>query len=184
MARGTLTTDAVVDITVRLIDEHGPADLTLSKVAAAAGVATPSLYKHVRGLAELRSLVSARIIEEIAERVGAAVLGRAGDDAVRACMTAWRGYAQDHPHRYAAMIQRPEEQAAKAGERLLNIVSATLHEYRLDPTDTIHAVRCLRAALHGFAVLEAEGGFGLPQDLGDSFELMIEMVIAGLRSRA
>jgi AcrR family transcriptional regulator len=184
MAKGTLTTDAVVEITVRLIDEHGPADLTLSKVSSAAGVATPSLYKHVRNLAELRALVSTRVIEEIAERVGAAVLGRAGDDAVRACMTAWRGYAHDHPHRYAAMIQRPQEHSAKAGERLLHIVSATLHDYRLDADDTIHAVRCLRAALHGFAVLEAEGGFGLPQDLGDSFELMIEMVIAGLRSRA
>ena len=184
MGRGTLSTDAVVDVAMRLVDEAGPAALTLSKVAAEAGVATPSLYKHVRNLAELRALVSARVIDEIADRAGKAVLGRSADDAIRACMTAWRGYVKDHPHRYASLVQRPEPRTVEAGERLLEIVFATLRDYGLDEAGTVHATRCVRAAVHGFAVLEAEGGFGLPERLDDSFDLMVQMVIAGLRAPA
>ncbi|MBE9940881.1 TetR family transcriptional regulator, partial [Cellulosimicrobium cellulans] len=57
MARVGLSHDAVVRIALDLVDAGGPtgfADLTLAKVAAQAGVATPSLYKHVGSLAALR----------------------------------------------------------------------------------------------------------------------------------
>ncbi|MGO2740360.1 MAG: TetR/AcrR family transcriptional regulator, partial [Cellulosimicrobium funkei] len=57
MARAGLSHDAVVRIALDLVDAGGPtgfADLTLAKVAAQAGGATPSLYKHVGSLAALR----------------------------------------------------------------------------------------------------------------------------------
>ncbi|NUT08868.1 MAG: helix-turn-helix transcriptional regulator, partial [Nonomuraea sp.] len=79
MARAALSQEAVVDLAVREVDEGGPEALTLSAVAARAGVATPSLYKHVRNLAELRELMSARIADEISDELGRAVLGRSGD---------------------------------------------------------------------------------------------------------
>ncbi|WP_171162966.1 TetR/AcrR family transcriptional regulator [Streptomyces sp. I05A-00742] len=182
MPRAALSPDAVVDIALRLVDEDSPTALTLSAVAGRAGVATPSLYKHVRNLAELRDLMSARIMNDIADRVGRAVLGRSADEAIRALMLAWRAYAQDHPHRYAVLVHRPAPRTAAAGQRLLDIVSATLRAYGMEDSAAVHATRCLRAALHGFAVLEAEGAFGLPEKLEESYELLIHMVIAGLRS--
>jgi AcrR family transcriptional regulator len=105
-------TGAVVSLAVAIVDEEGPAALPLSAVAARAGVATPSLYKHVRNLAELRELLSVRILNEMAEHVGAAVLGRSGDDALRALMEAWRSYVMRHPGRYAAVIQVPDPATA------------------------------------------------------------------------
>ncbi|AQZ61585.1 TetR family transcriptional regulator [[Actinomadura] parvosata subsp. kistnae] len=184
MGRGALSPDTIVDLALGLIDEGGPAALTLSAVAGAAGVAPPSLYKHVRNLAELRALVSARVLTEIAEQVGEAVLGRSGDEAVRALMTAWRAYVRRHPNRYAVLIHAPEPQSAEAGARLLTIASAALRAYGMKDSAAIHAIRCLRAAVHGFAVLEAEGGFGLPEDLNESYDLLIHMVIAGLHASA
>ncbi|MEV1001614.1 TetR-like C-terminal domain-containing protein [Nonomuraea sp. NPDC050202] len=182
MARAALSADAIVDLALRVVDEGGPAALTLSAVAGAAGVAPPSLYKHVRNLAELRALVSARIIGEIADQAGEAVLGRSADDAVRALMTAWRAYVRRCPNRYAAIVQSPEPRTAEAGARLLTIMSATLRAYGMEDSAAIHAARCLRAAVHGFAVLEAEGAFGLPEDLEESYDLLIHMVIAGLHT--
>lgn len=67
MPRAALSSEAVVDVALRLVDEETPAALTLSAVADRAGVATPSLYKHVRNLAELRDLLSARIMNEMAD---------------------------------------------------------------------------------------------------------------------
>jgi AcrR family transcriptional regulator len=182
VARASLSPDAVVDIALRILDEEGPAALTLSAVAGRAGVATPSLYKHVRNLAELRELVSSRIIHEIADRVTEVVLGRSGDEALRAGMHAWRAYVSDHPRRYAAVIQTPEPGVAEAGERLVGILFAALRAYGFTGSDAVHAARCLRAAVHGFASLEAAGAFGLPEKLDDSFELLVDVVVSGLRA--
>src|SRR5690606_6751367 len=59
--RAGLSHDAVVRLAVEVVDEAGAtgfADLTLAKVAARAGVAAPSLYKHVGSLADLRREVA------------------------------------------------------------------------------------------------------------------------------
>jgi len=182
MPRAGLSPRAVVDAAVAIVDAEGPGALTLAAVAGRAGVATPSLYKHVRNLAELRQLVTVRVMEELTERLGDAALGRSGDDAVRALMRAYRAYVVEHPGRYAAMEQAadalPENDAA--AERLLAIILAALRGYALDGPELVHAARCLRSAAHGFAVLEAAGGFGLPADLEASYELLITMVVGGL----
>ncbi len=182
MARAALSAAAVVDVALRLVDEEGPAGLTLTAVASRAGVATPSLYKHVRDLAELRALMSVRIMAELAERSGAAVLGRSADEAIRALMTAWREYVLGHPHRYSALNQAPEPMAAQAGRRLVDIMVAALRAYDLADSEAIHAARCLRAAVHGFAVLEVANAFQHPEKPAETYDLLAHMVLTGLRT--
>jgi AcrR family transcriptional regulator len=182
--RAGLSPDAVVDLAVDHVDDHGPAALTLAAVAARAGVATPSLYKHVGSLAELRSLVSLRGWRELTEQIADAVIGRSGEQALRGLLLAYRSYVVQHPNRYRAMHQAPlsDARAAAAGDRLMGIVLAVLGGFGLEGSAAIHAARCLRSAAHGFAVLEAAGGFGLPEDLDASYERLIQMIIAGLRT--
>lgn len=182
MPRASLSAGAVVDVALRLVDAQGPAGLTLSAVAGQAGVATPSLYKHVRNLAELRDLLSARIMNEMTDEIGVAVIGRSADEAVRAFMTAWRSYALRHPHRYAALLHSPEPRTAEAGERLISILFATLRAYGLEDSAAVHAARCLRATAHGFVSLETGGGFALPEALDESYALLTHMVVAGLHA--
>jgi hypothetical protein len=93
-------------------------------------------------------------------------------------MTAWRDYALGHPHRYSALDQAP----APSGERVAGIVLAALRAYGLQAPETIHAARCLRAAVHGFAVLEAENAFQRPENLDETYDLLVHMVVAGLRT--
>lgn len=181
MPRAGLTPDAVVDAAIAVVDAGGPGALTLAAVAGRAGVATPSLYKHVRNLAELRQLVTARILEELADRLGTAAMGRSRDDAVAAIMRAYRGYVVEHPSRYASLEQSAEHGrfADAASERVLGVLYAVLRGYGLDGPELVHATRCLRSAVHGFAVLEAAGGFGLPEDLEASYERLITLFTSG-----
>ncbi|HEU5029019.1 MAG TPA: TetR-like C-terminal domain-containing protein [Spirillospora sp.] len=181
MPRAGLTPDAVVDAAIAVVDAGGPGALTLAAVAGRAGVATPSLYKHVRNLAELRQLVTARILDELADRLGTAAMGRSRDDAVAAVMRAYRGYVVEHPSRYASMEQSAEDVrfSEAAAERLLGVIFAALRGYGLDGPDLVHATRCLRSAVHGFAILEAAGGFGLPEDLEASYERLITLFTSG-----
>ncbi len=44
-----------------------------------------------------------------------------------------------------------------------------------------HAIRTIRCTIHGFAVLEASGGFQWSNDPGESFEWMIRFIDRGLR---
>jgi hypothetical protein len=47
---------------------------------------------------------------------------------------------------------------------------------------TIHAVRALRSALHGFVTLERQGGFGLPTRIDDSWEFLVDLLLRGLET--
>jgi hypothetical protein len=45
-----------------------------------------------------------------------------------------------------------------------------------------HAIRAIRAAMHGFAMLEASGGFQWDTDPDQSFSWMIGFIDRGLRA--
>ena len=107
MPRAGLSTDGVVNVALDIVDEQGPEALSLSVVAARAGVAAPSLYKHVASLAELRSRVAARVLAEMTEVGTAAVLGLSGDAAIAALMRRLRAYGVEHPARYLAVPPDP-----------------------------------------------------------------------------
>lgn len=182
MPRAGLSTAAVVAAALAVIDERGNDALTLAAVAARTGVATPSLYKHVAGLAELRVLLGVRVLDEMTERFTAAVLGRSRDDAVTALMHAYRRYVTEHPARYAAMPLDPlhDPALAAAGGKLIGVVLATLRGYGLTDSAAIHAIRHLRVVAHGFASLEAGGGFGLPEDLDETYAQLIDTILTSL----
>lgn len=68
------------------------------------------------------------------------------------------------------------------GRAAVGIMLAALRAYDLDGAQAIHAARCLRAAMHGFGVLEAAGAFQRPEGLDESYDRLIHMAISGLRS--
>jgi AcrR family transcriptional regulator len=172
----------VTQAALDLVDERGTHELTLAKVAEHTGVAAPSLYKHVRSLADLRNQVAIRVVGELTERLSAAVMGRGGDQALRAAMRAYRQYVVEHPNRYAAFPQTPpsDPELAAATRRLLEVVLAVLRGYGLEGSAAIHAARCFRATAHGFASLQAAGGFRLPEDLDTTYDHLIGMLTTGI----
>jgi AcrR family transcriptional regulator len=178
MPRAGLSPGAVVDAAISLVDASGPDKLTLAAVAAATGVATPSLYKHISSVDELFRLVAIRSMNELADRLAAAVLGLSGGQALRALMVAYRDYAVAYPHRYAAIPQHPVSDAEldAAGQRVLTVILAVLGGAGLTGADAIHAARCVRAAMHGFAALQAAGAFQLAEGLDESYDLLIHLI--------
>ncbi|WP_407316735.1 WHG domain-containing protein [Isoptericola halotolerans] len=189
MPRAGLSRDAVVDLALGIVDDGGPdgfAGLTLAQVAARAGVATPSLYKHVGSLAELRREVAARAVRELAVVSSRATVGLSGADAVRAMAHAWRDHARTYPGRYAATQVGPDpdapahaEHRAAAAESVAVAVAA-LRGFGLPDDGVVDAVRAARSAVHGFVALELGGGFRMPQDLDRSFEALVTMLVAGI----
>ncbi|WP_129789533.1 TetR/AcrR family transcriptional regulator [Promicromonospora panici] len=193
MPRAGLSHDAVVRLAVEVVDAGGPsgfADLTLAKVAANAGVAAPSLYKHVGSLADLRREVAVIAVRELTAAGTAASVGRAGADALQALANAWRTYALDHPGRYAATQTGPDpdDPAAAplrdAAAESVQVVVAVLRGFGLPDDRLIDAVRAVRAGVHGFVTLELGGGFRMREDVDQSFTVLLEMLVAGVAALA
>lgn len=193
MPRAGLTRAAVTTVALDVVDDGGVAGLdrlTLAAVASRAGVAVPSLYKHVASLDDLRRLVATDCVAELTRVLAQATIGRSGPDAIHSAADAVRAYAHRHPGRYAATQVAPDlasdadaELAASAEETIV-VLAAALRGFGLPDDDTVDAIRMLRSALHGFITLELGGGFGLPDDLDRSFRLLIDGIVAGIAALA
>ena len=183
MPRAGLSPDAVVDAALEILDARGSDGLTLKAIADATGVAAPSLYKHVRGLPELRRLLAIRIINEMADQMGSVVMGRAGNDALEAYLTEYRRLASQYPHRHALTERASYDDPtfAAAAERLVNVAYAVVRGFGLEGEDLVHAVRSVRAAVTGFVSLEQGLGYRAPTDTDASFAYLSRVLAAGLR---
>jgi AcrR family transcriptional regulator len=181
MPRVGLDPEAVVDAAARLADAEGLHALTLARLAADLGVRSPSLYTHVSGLEDLRLRVATRGARQLRDKLQIAAAGRAEADALRAIADAYRAYARAHPGAYAALQQAGAQNQDAAFSELVDVVLAVLRGYGLEGEDAVHGVRVVRAALHGFVMLELGGGFGLPLDLDESFARLVASLDRGLR---
>jgi hypothetical protein len=75
-----------------------------------------------------------------------------------------------------------EGPAAESAARVVEVVVAVLRGYGLEGDDAIHATRIVRAALHGFAALEAGEGFGIALPPDDTFARLVAVLDRGLSS--
>jgi AcrR family transcriptional regulator len=187
--RAGLDRAVVVDLAVAVVDDGGPtgfADLTLAAVAARAGVAVPSLYKHVAGLPALRREVALVCVSEFADALSAVRASRLDADLLPAMAHATRDLARRSPGRYQAVqgtswVRDPEAGAVQeAGARAVASLSAAVAALGVPEDRRIDAVRAVRAAVHGFVVLELDGGFGMPEDVDRSFEFLVAGLVGGL----
>lgn len=185
MPRVGLDSAAVVVAAARLADAEGLEAVTLARLAADAGVRAPSLYAHVAGLDDLRRRIGVRGARELATVLSAAAAGRARGDALRAVADAYRGYAAAHRGSYAA-LQRladpTDPEAAAAARAVVGVVVAVLRGYGIEDDDAIHHVRAIRAALHGFVSLEADGGFGIALSLDETYTRLVALLERGLEA--
>lgn len=185
MPRAGLTELAVIEAAERLIDEVGPSQLTLVKLASSLGVRQPSLYKHIESTGGLVRSISIRTKRELAVVLARAAVGRERDGALLSVANAYRAWALEHPGRYATLQtltagEDPQDEAASL--HLVEIITDILAGYALADEDAVDAARAVRAALHGFVLLEMGGSFGLPVDVDGSFRQMVEALTRALWS--
>lgn len=169
-----------------LADQIGLEQLTLSLVANHLGVRSPSLYNHIEGLSGLRRELSLLGLNELDRRLQRAALGKAGDEAIRAMLHAYRAFAKERPGVYNATLQVPaeaDEPLKSAAQAMIDTVLTVLEPYQLKPEDAIHIVRGFRAIGHGFATLEIANAFGMPVEQDESYQRLVTTFLLGLNRR-
>ena len=187
MSRGTLDTQQVVESAAALADAEGLDAVTLTRVAEHLGVRQPALYRHVDNFDALIRALGLRGRGILADRLGAAAVGMAGDDAVRAMGAAWRSMVADHPGLYAATDRYPcatDPELEEAVERVVEVLGQALTAYGLSDVDRVHAARSMRSVFNGFAHLESGDGHPYALALDDSFNHLVDLLCAGIRQMA
>ena len=185
MPREGLNPDIVTEAAAAIVDADGLAALTLARLAARLGVAAPSLYKHIGGQDDLIVRVSTLSLRRLNSELTTAAMGRSGREALSSIAQAYRRFAIGHAGLYTLTqgALRPDSDAQQSEVRSASkVFDAVIRSYGVPEDLSVHATRMVRASLHGFADIEARGGFQLSQSVDQSFEFILEAIHRWLSS--
>ena len=154
-----------------LLEESGPAGLTMQRVAERVGVRAPSLYKRVRDRDALIEAVAAATVDDLAARL------EASDRSLEGLARAYRALGQSRPEGFRLMFAAaaPPELLARAGLTIVDSAAAIAgEEHALD------AARLVTAWATGFIHMELAGAFRLGGDVDAAFEYGLVALRRGL----
>jgi AcrR family transcriptional regulator len=179
-----LSGDAVLDAAAEIADRHGLDEATLAEVAARLGIRAPSLYHYVNGTDGLRRALALRGAQLLTDELRAAVHCRSGRAALRAIARAYRAFAVKHPGLYAAFLPAPkpgeDDELYASLAAPVGVVAEVLVGAGVPARRTLPVIRALRSVLHGFVTLERDRGFGMPDDIDDSFDVAVDLLLRGI----
>ncbi len=184
-ARVGLDRESIVAAAAEIADRNGLDKVTLAAVADRLGVRKPSLYNHVDGLPELKSLLAVWGTNQLRVIISEAAIGKAKHDAIRAIADSYRSFAHRRPGLYRAILSSPDRdnlELKTAISNMMAVLTTVMEPYDLVASDNTHAVRALRSLMHGFVSLEAAGWFAAPLDREESYRRLIATFLRGLES--
>lgn len=166
-----------------IANTNGIHSVTLASVAKKLGIRSPSLYNHIDGLQDLLNKLAIYGYQELYESMVKAAIGISGDQAIKEMGKAYISFARNRPGLYEATFYASDQHNVEiqgAGSKIVQLVIQVLKHKGIDDEKALHIVRGLRSIFHGFASIEQKGGFGLPLDLDESYQLIIDTFLAGL----
>lgn len=184
MIKNKITKDSILQAAIKISDKKGLTNLTLKDIALDLGIKPPSLYNHVSGIDDILSLIALKGLEELYNALSEASIGVAGRDAIVALSNAYRKFAVENPTLYSA-AQNPKlwhsDMAIHCSNKIIMLLKKLLSIYQLDDTQCIHVIRALRSFLHGFSQLEYAKAFELKENLDESFQIGINLLLDGFK---
>jgi AcrR family transcriptional regulator len=182
--RRWLNRELVIERAAAMADEAGSVTaVSLTALAQALEIRTPSLYNHVDNLDDLQYGLAVYGAGLLLADLRQAAQGLVGQEAVLAMATAYRQFTHAHPGLYPLTVRAPEPEETELvtlSQELLQLLLLIMSSLGLQGDEAIHAIRGLRAVLHGFTSLEAAGGYKMVLDQEESFRRLISAYLEGL----
>jgi AcrR family transcriptional regulator len=184
-----LDKETLVRVAADIADRDGWPNLTLSQVAKEVNRHVTSLYAHVNSLDALRREVAVLALEELADEVWKAALGRSREEALVAIAAVERDYSRDHPGRTTAMFtfsRSDDEELQARGIRLAEPIRATFRSFGLDDEQVVLAHSVFSSALRGLVLAEITDtfAFGDADDLDEAHHQLIRLFVVALSSES
>jgi AcrR family transcriptional regulator len=180
-AHAQTSTVAIVAAGRLLLEERGMDALTMRDVAAAVGVRTPSLYKRVRGRADLFGLILEDVADELTDALDAAASSGEPLRDVRAMAAAYRRFAHSNPVAYSLMFAPQPASGATARSVRSSATFLRVVAELAGQRDALLAARTIVAWAHGFITMELAGAFRLGGDVEQAWKFGLDRVLAAVR---
>lgn len=168
---------------VEVADSEGTGAVSMSSVARKLGIRPPSLYNHVSGLEEIRTMLAVYALNQLYDQIQSKAGSIIGEKALRIFAFTYLNFASEHSGLYEAIQIPPRPDDAplqEASQRFINLILHYLSSYKLTEEEALHTVRGIRSLIHGFASLKRQGGFGLPLEVQDSLQFNLDLILEGL----
>jgi AcrR family transcriptional regulator len=152
-----------VSAALEVAGEHGLAELTVRRIAQAAGTSTMSVYSRFGGRAGVLEALYQRAFDMLGDALAAVSAESAGPHGrLIALAMAYRKFALDNPSRYAFMFNRPspdfepsEELRTRTVQRAFGpLIDEVRTAAGVQPQDAVRTGYWLWCVMHGLVGLE------------------------------
>lgn len=185
MARAGLDKEIIVSRAAWLANEIGLENITLKMIAKEFGVQTPSLYNHIKSLEDLKKNLMIYGWKQLEQQILRSVAGVSGYEALRAMCYAFYEYATTNPGIFNAMLwynKFQDEETVGVTEELFTVLFKIMGSLQISKENINHLIRTFRSFLEGFSLLVNNEAFGNPISIKESFELSVEVLMAGIKT--
>ena len=182
----SLTPQDVIQAAIVCLDKEGESGLGVNRVARELGIKPPAIYKHLNGNDELRKAVVLTIWQQFLD------YGRGKTEGItetrelfKAGGKATRDFAKQYRARYKVIMQYQlhptDKDAVEVIKQAMDWFREGIQGYDLTENQLIDGMRMVNAAVSGFISLEQAGMMTFERSADESFEVMLEALIAGIR---
>lgn len=182
--RRSLNREKVIAQAIHLANDAGTLDaVSLKSLADALKIQPPSLYNHVSNVHDLHRGITLYGLQHLFAEMKHAAAGLLGREAITAVAHAYRTFAHQQPGIYPLLLRAPneaDETHSQLSKEMIQFLALLLGTMGVNGDQSIHAIRGLRAILHGFVSLEMADGFKMPLSTESSFDNLIETFLDGL----
>ena len=176
-----LTAETIFEAALKLFETGGPDALSMRPLAAALRVRPSSLYRYYPERDALLGALETHATRELHHAINHAVQDLKPTAAFFAAAHSYLDYARAHPYLYSLLVRPRDPYSGEPGpaKDLWNEVLGIVGAVTGNPDDTAGAV-AFWAYLHGFALLERSGQFGLSGPQG-GFERGLGALLSGFQ---
>lgn len=187
MKRAGIDKETIIRSAAQLVNQAGIERITMKMLADKLGVKPPSLYNHMKGLEDLKKQLMIFGWTQAKEKLLLSLAGVSGYDAIKAMCYAFYDYATENTGLFEVMLwynKFQNEEAAEATAELLAVIFKVTRSLDIPDNYCFHLIRTFRGFLEGFFLLVNNGSFGHPLPVTDSFEISVNILIAGIKELA
>ena len=185
MAKAGLDKTIIIEKASALANEKGLDSLSMKLLAEELGVQPPSLYNHIGSLEGLKSSLMLTGWSRLQQRMLKSAAGIGGWDAFRVMCREFYSFAVEEPGVFNAMLwynKYAGSDTMAATEDFFSYFYRTMAGLNISRERSEYLLRTIRGFLEGFALLVNNGAFGHSASIDESFELSVEVLIAGMKT--
>lgn len=183
----TLTPQDILDVAIILLETQGVDEFSINQLARALAIKPPSLYNHFAGDGDLRRSIRLLGWQKMTEFCLPDIQSNDHPiELIKRTARKYREFAIENPALYLFTTQHPfpsgDYEFIILLQKTLELYMTMLLPFGIGKNETIHAVRLLYSATHGFLVNELMGVLSESNDLAtaDSYEWMIDRLVNSL----